>query len=138
MHYKNKTLSDKINEFWNLDSIGICDKESSVYEKCIDKIEFSNNRYEVNLPFKNENPVLINNSNKSLLVDYDKIIKNQFNKGVIEKVTSPPLVGNTTYLLHHPVINEDKTSAKVRIVYNASTKNKCRVCHVSQFKQNFV
>ena len=138
MHYKNKTLSDKINEFWNLDSIGICDKESSVYEKCIDKIEFSNNRYEVNLPFKNENPVLINNSNKSLLVDYDKIIKNQFNKGVIEKVTSPPLVGNTTYLPHHPVINDDKTSAKVRIVYNASTKNKCRVCHVSQFKQNFV
>ena len=61
MHYKNKTLSDKINEFWKLDSIGICDKESSVYEKCIDKIEFSNNRYEVNLPFKNENPVLENN-----------------------------------------------------------------------------
>ena len=61
MHYKNKTLSDKINEFWNLDSIGICDKESSVYKKCIDKIEFSNNRYEVNLPFKNENPVLENN-----------------------------------------------------------------------------
>ena len=43
-----------------------------------------------------------------MLVDYDDIIKNQFNGGVIEKVTSPPLVGNTTYLPHRSVIREDK------------------------------
>ena len=36
---QDETLGDKINEFWSLDSIGICDKESSVYEECIDKIE---------------------------------------------------------------------------------------------------
>ena len=35
---RDETLSDKTNEFWNLDSTGICDKESSVYEKCIDKL----------------------------------------------------------------------------------------------------
>ena len=43
----DETLSDKINEFWNLDLIGICDKESPVYEKYIDEIEFINNRYDV-------------------------------------------------------------------------------------------
>ena len=32
-------------------------------------------------------------SNKRLLVEYDNIIKNQFHEGIIEKVTSPPLVG---------------------------------------------
>ena len=67
-------------------------KVSSVYKKCIDKIESINNRYEVNLPLKNENPILEDNcnlclkrlknlknklgSNKRLLVDYDNIIKN--------------------------------------------------------------
>ena len=63
---QNETLGDKINEFWSLDSIGICDKESSIYEECIDKIEFVNNRYEVNLPFKNENPILEDNYNLCL------------------------------------------------------------------------
>ena len=63
---QDETLGDKINEFWSLDSIGICDKESSIYEECIDKIEFVNNRYEVNLPFKNENPILEDNYNLCL------------------------------------------------------------------------
>ena len=63
-------------------------------------------------------------SNKRLLVEYGNSIKNQFHEGIIEKVTSPPLVGNTTYLPHHPVIREDKASTKVRIVCDASAKNK--------------
>ena len=42
MALQDETVSDKINEFLNLDSIGICDKELSVYEKCINKIEFIN------------------------------------------------------------------------------------------------
>ena len=29
---QDETLGDKINEFWSLDSVGICDKESSIYE----------------------------------------------------------------------------------------------------------
>ena len=48
MALQDETVSDKINEFWNLDSIGICDKESSVYEKCIDKIEFIN-KFEISI-----------------------------------------------------------------------------------------
>ena len=147
---QDETLGDKINEFWSLDSIGICDKESSIYEECIDKIEFVNNRYEVNLPFKNENPILEDNynlclkrlkilkrkldPNKRLLVEYDNIIKNQFHEGIIEKVTSPPLVGNTTYLPHRPVIREDKASTKVRIVYDASAKNKGPSLNESLYK----
>ena len=147
---QDETLSDKINEFWSLDSIGICDKESSIYEECIDKIEFVNNRYEVHLPFKNENPILEDNynlclkrlkilkrkldSNKRLLVEYDNIIKNQFHEGIIEKVTSPPLVGNTTYLPHRPVIREDKASTKIRIVYDASAKNKGPSLNESLYK----
>ena len=34
------------------------------------------------------------------------------------------MVGNTTYLPHRPVIREDKASTKIRIVYDASAKNK--------------
>ena len=42
---QDEILNNKIDEFWNLDSTGICDKESSIYKKCIDKIEFINNGY---------------------------------------------------------------------------------------------
>ena len=110
---QDKTLSNKINEFWNLDSIRIYDKESSVCEKSVDIIEFINNRYEV-YRLKTETKILEDSDNlclkrlknlkkklvfnNCLLVDFDNIIKNQFHKGVIEQVTSPPIVGNTTYL----------------------------------------
>ena len=60
--------------------------------------------------------------------------KNQFHEGIIEKVTSPPLVGNTTYLPHRPVIREDKASTKVRIVYDASAKNKGPSLNESLYK----
>ena len=74
-------------------------------------------------------------SNKRLLVEYDNIIKNQFHEGITEKVTSPPLVGNTTYLPHRPVIREDKVSTKIRIVYDASAKNKGPSLNESLYKR---
>ena len=87
-------------------------------------------RYEVSLMFKNKNSILDDNyklclkqlinskknldSNKRLLVDYDNIIKYLFNEGVIGKFTSTPLVGNTAYFPHGPVIREDKASTRVQ------------------------
>ena len=57
--------------------------------------------------------------------EYDSIIKDQEEKGIIERVTSSEdiEVGQTHYLSHHPVIRQDKDTTKVRIVYNASAKN---------------
>ena len=44
---QDETVGEKINEFRSLDSISTCDKESSIYEECIDKIKCTNNRYKL-------------------------------------------------------------------------------------------
>ena len=44
---RNHPLSEKIERFWNLDTIGIVKNEKSVYEKFLDDISFHDNQYEV-------------------------------------------------------------------------------------------
>ena len=57
------------------------------------------------------------------LYEYDYIFKKQESEGIIEE---PPdkfkPVGTTHYLPHHPVIRTDKSTSRVRFVYDASTK----------------
>ena len=51
-------LSRNVEKFWDLDTLGIVDKEPSVYEKFVDDIIFRDNRYEVHLPFKENLPLI--------------------------------------------------------------------------------
>ena len=61
-------------------------------------------------------------SNK--LGEYDKIIQEQINEGIIEKVseTKTSEKGKEFYLLHRPVIRESAEKTKIRIFYDASAK----------------
>ena len=61
-------------------------------------------------------------SNK--LGEYDKIIQEQINEGIIEKVseTKTSEKGKEFYLPHRPVIRESAETTKIRIVYDASAK----------------
>ena len=45
-------ISNNLNRFWNLDSIGIKDNEQSVYENFESDIKFENQRYVVNVLLK--------------------------------------------------------------------------------------
>ena len=56
--------------------------------------------------------------------EYDSVIKDQLNKGIIERVDSsePSITGRTHYIPHHPVIRRDKETTKLRVVYDASAK----------------
>ena len=56
-----------------------------------------------------------------LLKEYHKIIQDQLKKGIVE-VVPPTKQEKEHYLPHHPVIRQNKTTSKVRIVYDASTK----------------
>ncbi|XP_057302726.1 uncharacterized protein LOC130636893 [Hydractinia symbiolongicarpus] len=59
-----------------------------------------------------------------LLQQYDDIIKQQKRDGIIEQVTEPPPPpGKVHYLPHHYVLKEDKSTTKVRIVYDASSNS---------------
>ena len=136
-------LNNNINRFWNLDEIGIKEKEVSVYDKFRNDIKIKNERYSVRLPIKEYHPILPDHytlclkrlqalrhklaQDEILLRKYDEIIKDQLNKGMIEEVTTEGLVGSTTYLPHRPVIDEERSSTKIRIVYDGSVKLKDEV-----------
>ena len=59
-----------------------------------------------------------------LLKQYDSIIQDQIDRGVIEKVGSRYVDGLKHYLPHHTVINPHKPTTKLRVVYDASAKTK--------------
>ena len=54
---KDCQLNEKIEKFWDLDSVGVVEKEQSVYDKSIKEITLKDNRYEVRLPFKEGHPL---------------------------------------------------------------------------------
>ena len=54
-----------------------------------------------------------------------KIMEEQRQAGVIEEVPEEvvPEVGKTYYMPHQAVVREDKSTAKLRVVYDASSKS---------------
>lgn len=133
------TLDDQLKRFWDLESLGIVKEEASVYEKFIQRIRLDNHRYEVCLPWKESHPPLPDHQGlcrkrllsllkrlrqtPELLTEYEAIMKDQLYKGIIEAVEmSSPITDRTHYLPHHGVVRKDKSTSKLRIVYDASAR----------------
>ena len=59
-----------------------------------------------------------------ILREYDSVIKEQLSRGIVEEVSENNTgeVGEVHYLAHHPVVRNDKQTTKVRVVYDASSK----------------
>ena len=127
---------------WELETLGIEEKESTLYDQFKDKVKFNGTRYEVSLPWKDTVVNIPDNYQLSLrrlnslmrrlkcepsvLVEYDKIIQEQIKNGIVEVIDEhePMKVDGDKihYLPHHAVIRQDKETTKVRIVYDASAK----------------
>ena len=96
-----------LKDFWNLETIGVIDNQTTKEDEIVKKhfkenLIFADGRYQVTWPWKEENPELPVNrqlavgrlrSNVSrmrnkpeLMKQYDSIIKDQLDKGIIEKV----------------------------------------------------
>ena len=137
--HANKQLEEQVEKFWNLDSMGIVENERSVFDENLQKIEIVDGRYRVELPFKEGHPLLEDNFSQcskrlqilkgkltdNLLETYDDIISKQIKEGIVEIVddtNDAPDIGDVTYLPHRPVIKNDKSTTKVRIVYDASAR----------------
>ena len=58
----------------------------------------------------------------ALLNEYDAIIKQQFESGIIEKVTELEGADKVHYFPHLAVVCKDAVTTKLRIVYDASAK----------------
>ena len=57
------------------------------------------------------------------MIEYNKIIKQYINDGIVEPVRSTTTsydIGSVRYLPHRAVVRQNRDTAKVRIVFDAS------------------
>ncbi|XP_060608441.1 uncharacterized protein LOC132760480 [Ruditapes philippinarum] len=133
-----------IEDFWNIETIGLKDSTNERTDQAIDKFKeslvFKDNRYYVKWPWRGDNYEVPENrplafgrlkslvkrfkDNLDVLQKYDSVIQDQLEKGIIEKVETSEQNGHIHYLPHHAVIKPDKSTTKLRIVYDASAKSK--------------
>ena len=142
---KSLPLKPNMEDFWNLESIGINDcpvelEDNIALNKFKETLRYENGRYTVAWPWKDEKPDLPGNralalgrlkslirrmkDNPDLVQKYDEIIEDQLKQGVVEKVRMESKDTIKHYIPHHAVINPTKATTKVRIVYDASAKTK--------------
>ena len=113
-------------------------------ERFEEEIHFTDNRYEIKLPFNDGHPLFLDNyslaqkrlsrqlgrlqEDKDIAEKYNEVIKDQLREGIIERVKESihdaTKVGMVTYLPHHHVLRPDKEDTKLRVVFDASAKCK--------------
>ena len=95
-------------------------------------------RYEMSLPWKDGHLTLPDNYSLTcirlgstlrrlkrtpeILREYDKVIRDQEERGIIEAVNAALTTDNIHYLPHREIIRTDKQTTKLRIVFDASAK----------------
>lgn len=102
-------LNSTLRSFWELESLGNYDPDkSSVYDEFESSIQFKQGRYEVSLPWKEFHDPLPDNyeltlkrfhgllrhlrQDPTILQEYDSIIRDQINKGILQIVTDEDAV----------------------------------------------
>ena len=60
--------------------------------------------------------------NLEILNEYNSVIQDQLSKGIIERVPTQDQGSTIHYMPHHPVIRKERSTTKVRIVYDGSAK----------------
>ena len=135
---KNDVLLQELKKFWSLEDFGV--KPQNVHEEFLESIKYEDTHYKVNLPWKPDHAELPDNYDRSkkrllgllkrlrnepeVLKKYDDVIKEQLDKGIVESVpASEEEEKRTHYLPHHAVIREDKSTTKLRVVYDASARS---------------
>ncbi|KAF2894389.1 hypothetical protein ILUMI_11784 [Ignelater luminosus] len=134
----NESAND-IKQFWELEAIGINDKQTSnnvTNEFIENNIIMKDGRFEVSLPWKSDGAVDNNyfsalSQMKNLtfkllkntrLIEYDKVIREFMDNEIAEEIPSDCSSEKTYYMPHHPVYREDKTTSKIRVVFDASAQ----------------
>lgn len=133
-------LDKQLREFWELESLGILKREEVVYEQFHKNVKFLNGRYQVSLPWRDSVLAIPDNnhfslrrlqgllrhlrSSPSILKEYDGIIRDQLERGIVEVVDDPAQMdgGRLHYLPHHTVIRHEKETTKLRVVFDASAQ----------------
>ena len=127
-----------LKQFWELEALDIRDNHQSILDKLNQSIQFVDDRYEVDLSWKDSCTVLLDNQllclkrqcdlwhhlrlSPTCLKEYDTLINDQLKDGTIEVVGEPAekVPGAVHYIPHHLVMCPDQEATKLRIVYDAS------------------
>ena len=126
-----------MSKLWDLESLGILQIEE-VNKEFVDSVRFNGSRYSVKLPWKEGQSALPDNYKLSLsrlnsqvrklqkgpevLQEYDSVIQEQLKLGVIQKVAELEEADKVHYIPHLAVIHREAEMTKLRVVYDASTK----------------
>ena len=138
-------LVNTVKKFWETESIGIkepLNEESNENTGILKHLTYDGKRYVVGLPWKEERELIPSEYQLSrnrlnslhhklrqdpeLLTEYDRIIKEQLEMGIIEEVKTEvddKFSEDMHYLPHHAVLRRDRETTKVRVVYDGSAKS---------------
>ena len=134
-------LTEQLKKFWEIESLGICERETTLYDQFKRNVTFDGTRYEVTLPWREDVSSIPDNyqlslkrlngllrrlrQNPTLLEEYNKAIVTQLDSGIVEVVQDPTRADGERvhYLPHHCVIRQDKETTKLRVVYDASARS---------------
>uniref|UniRef100_A0A7M5XLH7 Peptidase aspartic putative domain-containing protein n=1 Tax=Clytia hemisphaerica TaxID=252671 RepID=A0A7M5XLH7_9CNID len=131
-------VDSTLRKFWEIEEVGRTESPKEVVlQEFESKIKFEQARYEVQLPFIEKHEILKDNlynstrrmnslltkfkTNEQLLHDYDAIIKDQLQQGIIEVAPDTSIEGQTYYMPHRPVLRLDRLTTKIRMVFDASS-----------------
>ena len=117
---KIESLESDLKRLWDLETLGITQKEKSMHEHFIKSIHLNKERrYETKLLFKENHPVLYDHfdlcakrlelffkklkNDKELLKKYNNVFADQLKQGIIEEAPEDYKVGECRYLPHHAI-----------------------------------
>ena len=142
-------VDESVKRFWEIESCGTENFNSRIHTveetEALNKLKESvsynsaNSRYKITVPWKDNRPTLPDNREQALIrlsstekklkkdhvvsKEYQQTIESYMKKGYLRRVpeseTIPPQIW---YLPHFPIIRMDKTTTKVRIVFDCSAK----------------
>ena len=139
---ESKEIMEMLDKFWKHEPLGLLEEMPIMKEMNKNTIEYDEKqkRYQVNLPWKNENFEPLTSDYKmcknrlkylyhkvkgqpDLLFQYDQICKDQLAEGIIERASSKENTGNTHFLCHFGVIQKVIETTKLRMVFDGSAKS---------------
>jgi len=137
------SLVDKqLDRMFSSETLGLPSEISSYDEQKIDEfksnINFKDGKYHVNLPWNDHIGEVSNNYSVSLAVlrrvveklhqanlydDYEAVLLNQVSDGILEEIPASEIgQSDHVFVPHRPVVKEESSTTKVRVVLNCSMK----------------
>ena len=149
---KNDGLVQELKKFWDLETLGF--QPQCVYEEFLENIKYEDN-HEVNLPRKPDHAELPDSYDLSkkrllgllkrlrnepeVLKEYDNVIREQCNKGIVEPVPESNEVAKRVHYLPHPtVIRQDKATTTSRPARSSGLSLNDRLYSAPSLTQNIV